>query len=201
MLKPLLTKIKIHQQTTLLHHNFYPTKNNIITTKISPITSFNTLQLNKHKNIIQIHKKILLTNIPHHITKHKITTLTKNFSLHKQNIHNLPHNQKPNNTISLKIKNKNITKHFFIINKKHINTKIITTQLIKKIKHYLTNTTTIKKYLTNQLILPITLTNTKKFTITHPSYHLLTNITIIKHFLPIQFNLIKTNNITQINIK
>ncbi len=45
VLEPLLAKIGIHQQTTLLRHGFYPAGGGVVATEVSPVASFNTLQL------------------------------------------------------------------------------------------------------------------------------------------------------------
>ncbi len=45
VLEPLLAKIGIHQQTTLLRHGFYPAGGGVVATEVLPVASFKTLQL------------------------------------------------------------------------------------------------------------------------------------------------------------
>ena len=54
VLEPLLAKIGIHQQTTLLRHGFYPAGGGVVATEVSPVASFNTLQLGERGNIVSV---------------------------------------------------------------------------------------------------------------------------------------------------
>ncbi|HGU5331780.1 TPA: RNA 3'-terminal phosphate cyclase, partial [Escherichia coli O146] len=60
VLEPLLAKIGIHQQTTLLRHGFYPAGGGVVATEVSPVASFNTLQLGERGNIVQMCGEVLL---------------------------------------------------------------------------------------------------------------------------------------------
>ncbi|TMR12681.1 RNA 3'-terminal phosphate cyclase, partial [Escherichia coli] len=42
VLEPLLAKIGMHQQTTLLRHGLYPAGGGGVATEVSPVASFNT---------------------------------------------------------------------------------------------------------------------------------------------------------------
>ncbi|QGX89680.1 RNA 3'-terminal phosphate cyclase [Escherichia coli] len=101
VLEPLLAKIGIHQQTTLLRHGFYPAGGGVVATEVSPVASFNTLQLGERGNIVQMRGEVLLAGVPRHVAEREIATLAGSFSLHEQNIHNLPRDQGPGNTVSL----------------------------------------------------------------------------------------------------
>lgn len=93
VLEPLLAKIGIHQQTTLLRHGFYPAGGGVVATEVSPVASFNTLQLGERGNIVQMRGEVLLAGVPRHVAEREIATLAGSFSLHEQNIHNLPRDQ------------------------------------------------------------------------------------------------------------
>ncbi len=54
VLEPLLAKIGVHQQTTLLRHGFYPAGGGVVATEVSPVASFNSLQLGERGNIVQL---------------------------------------------------------------------------------------------------------------------------------------------------
>ena len=41
--------------------------------------------------------------LPRHVAEREIATLAGSFSLHEQNIHNLPRDQGPGNTVSLEV--------------------------------------------------------------------------------------------------
>ena len=112
VLEPLLAKIGVHQQTTLLRHGFYPAGGGVVATEVSPVASFNSLQLGERGNIVQMRGEVLLAGVPRHVAEREIATLAGSFSLHEQNIHNLPRDQGPGNTVSLEVESENITERF-----------------------------------------------------------------------------------------
>ncbi len=79
MLEPLLAKIGIHQQTTLLRHGFYPAGGGVVATEVSPVASFNTLQLGERGNIVQMRGEVLLAGVPRHVAEREIATLAGSF--------------------------------------------------------------------------------------------------------------------------
>ncbi len=79
VLEPLLAKIGIHQQTTLLRHGFYPAGGGVVATEVSPVASFNTLQLGERGNIVQMRGEVLLAGVPRHVAEREIATLAGSF--------------------------------------------------------------------------------------------------------------------------
>ncbi|WP_289844132.1 RNA 3'-terminal phosphate cyclase, partial [Shigella flexneri] len=124
VLEPLLAKIGIHQQTTLLRHGFYPAGGGVVATEVSPVASFSTLQLGERGNIVQMRGEVLLAGVPRHVAEREIATLAGIFSLHEQNIHNLPRDQGPGNTVSLEVESENITERFFVVGEKRVSAEV-----------------------------------------------------------------------------
>ena len=190
VLEPLLAKIGIHQQTTLLRHGFYPAGGGVVATEVSPVASFNTLQLGERGNIVQMRGEVLLAGVPRHVAEREIATLAGSFSLHEQNIHNLPRDQGPGNT-----------ERFFVVGEKRVSAEVVAAQLVKEVKRYLASTAAVGEYLADQLVLPMALAGAGEFTVAHPSCHLLTNIAVVERFLPVRFSLIETDGVTRVSIE
>lgn len=79
VLEPLLAKMGIHQQTTLLRHGFYPAGGGVVATEVSPVALFNTLQLGERGNIVQMRGEVLLAGVPRHVAEREIATLAGSF--------------------------------------------------------------------------------------------------------------------------
>ncbi len=58
------------------------------------------------------------------------------FSLHEQNIHNLPRDRGPGNTVSLEVESENITERFFVVGEKRVSAEVVAAQLVKEVKRY-----------------------------------------------------------------
>ena len=74
VLEPLLAKMGIHRQTTLLRHGFYPAGGGVVATEVSPVASFNTLQLGERGNIVRMRGEVLLAGVPRHVAEREIAT-------------------------------------------------------------------------------------------------------------------------------
>ncbi|ENT8680918.1 RNA 3'-terminal phosphate cyclase [Escherichia albertii] len=201
VLEPLLAKMGIHQQTTLLRHGFYPAGGGGGATEVSPVASFNTLQLGERGNIVRMRGEVLLAGVPRHVAEREIATLAASFSLHEQAVHNLPRDQGPGNTVSLEVESENITERFFVVGEKRVSAEVVAAQLVKEVKRYLASPAAVGEYLADQIVLPMALAGAGEFTVAHPSCHLLTNIAVLERFLPVRFCLIETDGITRVSIE
>ncbi len=201
VLEPLLAKMGIHQQTTLLRHGFYPAGGGVVATEVSPVASFNSLQLGERGNIVQMRGEVLLAGVPRHVAEREIATLVGSFSLHEQNIHNLPRDQGPGNTVSLEVESENITERFFVVGEKRVSAEVVAAQLVKEVKRYLASPAAVGEYLADQLVLPMALAGAGEFTVAHPSCHLLTNIAVVERFLPVRFSLVEADGVTRVSIE
>ena len=180
---------------------FYPAGGGVVATEVSPVASFNTLQLGERGNIVQMRGEVLLAGVPRHVAEREIATLAGSFSLHEQNIHNLPRDQGPGNTVSLEVESENITERFFVVGEKRVSAEVVAAQLVKEVKRYLASTAAVGEYLADQLVLPMALAGAGEFTVAHPSCHLLTNIAVVERFLPVRFSLIETDGVTRVSIE
>ena len=81
--------------------------------------------------------EVLLAGVPRHVAEREIATLAGEFSLHEQNIHNLPRDQGPGNTVSLEVESENITERFFVVGEKRVSAEVVAAQLVKEVKRYL----------------------------------------------------------------
>lgn len=182
-------------------HGFYPAGGGVVATEVSPVASFNSLQLGERGNIVQMRGEVLLAGVPRHVAEREIATLAGSFSLHEQNIHNLPRDQGPGNTVSLEVESENITERFFVVGEKRVSAEVVAAQLVKEVKRYLASPAAVGEYLADQLVLPMALAGTGEFTVAHPSCHLLTNIAVVERFLPVRFGLIETDGVTRVSIE
>lgn len=80
--------------------------------------------------------EVLLAGVPRHVAEREIATLAGSFSLHEQNIHNLPRDQGPGNTVSLEVESENITERFFVVGEKRVSAEVVAAQLVKEVKRY-----------------------------------------------------------------
>ncbi len=87
--------------------------------------------------------EVLLAGVPRHVAEREIATLAGSFSLHEQNIHNLPRDQGPGNTVSLEVESENITERFFVVGEKRVSAEVVAAQLVKEVKRYLASTAAV----------------------------------------------------------
>ncbi|STM17393.1 RNA 3'-terminal-phosphate cyclase [Escherichia coli] len=112
----------------------------MVATEVSPVASFNTLQLGERGNIVQMRGEVLLAGVPRHVAEREIATLAGSFSLHEQNIHNLPRDQGRVIPSRLKSKVKISPNAFLSSVKKRVSAEVVAAQLVKEVKRYLAST-------------------------------------------------------------
>ncbi|HAJ6519959.1 RNA 3'-terminal phosphate cyclase [Escherichia coli] len=159
-------------------------------------------EINCHHNYVQKEQHFgEEIYVPRHVAEREIATLAGSFSLHEQNIHNLPRDQGPGNTVSLEVESENITERFFVVGEKRVSAEVVAAQLVKEVKRYLASPAAVGEYLADQLVLPMALAGAGEFKVAHPSCHLLTNIAVVERFLPVRFGLIETDGVTRVSIE
>lgn len=110
--------------------------------------------------------------LPRHVAEREIATLAGSFSLHEQNIHNLPRDQGPGNTVSLEVESENITERFFVVGEKRVSAEVVAAQLVKEVKRYPASPAAVGEYLA-----------------------------VVERFLPVRFGLIETDGVTRVSIE
>lgn len=201
VLEPLLAQMGIHQQTTLLRHGFYPAGGGVVVAEVTPVASLNALQLGERGTVMRLRGEVLLAGVPRHVGERELVALAASFSLYEQNIHLLPREQGPGNTVSLEVESENITERFFAVGEKRVSAEVVAAQLVKEVTRYLASPAAVGEYLADQLVLPMALAGAGTFTVAHPSCHLLTNIAVVERFLPVRFTLTETDDVTRVSVE
>ncbi|MEI8469745.1 RNA 3'-terminal phosphate cyclase, partial [Escherichia coli] len=140
-----------HQQSRLLLQGFYPAGGGVVATDVSRVASFNTLQLGERGNIVQMGGEVLLAGVPRLVAEREIATLAGSFSLHEQNIQNLPRDQGPGNTVSLDVESENITERFFVVGEKGVSGEVVAAQFGNEVKRYVASPARVGEYLADHL--------------------------------------------------
>ncbi|EFH4276707.1 ribosomal subunit interface protein [Escherichia coli] len=119
------------------------------------------------------------------------------------NIHNLPRDQGPGNTVSLEVESENITERFFVVGEKRVSAEVVAAQLVQEVKRYLASPAAVGEYLADQLVLPMPMAGAGagEFTVAYPSCHLLTNIAVVERFLSVRFSLTEADGVTRVSIE
>ncbi len=78
MLEPLLAKIGSSANHAVTSR-FYPAGGGVVATEVSPVASFNSLQLGERGNIVQMRGEVLLAGVPRHVAEREIATLAASF--------------------------------------------------------------------------------------------------------------------------
>ncbi|XPE60663.1 hypothetical protein ACNKHT_22305 [Shigella flexneri] len=108
----------------------------MVATEVSPVASFGPGHRRAREHCA-VGGEVLLARVPRHVAEREIATLAGSFSLHEQNIHNLPRDQGPGNTVSLEVESENITERFFVVGEKRVSAEVVAAQLVKEVKRYL----------------------------------------------------------------
>lgn len=199
--EPLLARMGIHQNTTLLRHGFYPAGGGAVVTNVTPLKTLRGLQLVERGDVIRMTSEVLLVGVPHHVGQRENDTLAAHFSLAEQQIQTLSADQGPGNTVSLEIESDHITERFIAFGEKRMSAEAVANTLVTEVCRYLASPAAVGEYLADQLVIPLALAGEGEFTVAHASDHLLTNIAVVERFLPVTFRLVEEGEMTRVTVQ
>ena len=185
--EPLLAKMGINQQTSLLRHGFYPAGGGAVLAQVEPVASLSGLQLITRGETVAITAEALLAAVPYHVGEREVIALESWLPLAERKVQVLEGGAGPGNTLSLTIECENLTELFIAFGAKGVSAEKVAHQLATEATRYLASTAAVGEYLADQLILPLALAGEGAFTVAKTSAHLLTNIAVVEQFLPVRF--------------
>lgn len=184
--EPLLTRMGISQQTTLLRHGFYPAGGGSVAAEVAPVASLSGLRLMSRGETVRIAAEALLAAVPYHVGERETQALEAYLPLTDKKVQVLEGGAGPGNTLSLTVECEHLTELFIAFGNKGVSAEKVAHQLASAAKRYLASTAAVGEYLADQLILPLALAGEGAFTVAETTAHLLTNIAVVERFLPVR---------------
>jgi len=174
----------------LISHGFYPAGGGKMTFRIEPAQQPpQPIDLCTGENEHQIHARIYTAKLPAQIARRQEELLLQS----ALNIAEIEHieatdSQGPGNCIMIRLLAPGRTTVFTAFGQKGKPSKKVVGEVANLAQDFLKNDAAVDRFLADQLLIYMALSNAGDFTTSELSNHLLTNIEVIKQFLPVDFN-------------
>lgn len=173
-------------------HGFYPAGGGKITFEIKPWQKQpdKIIDLCKRSERLEIHARIYIAKLPIHIAEHQEKLLLQS----NLEINNVEHievtdSDGPGNCVMLRLIGAGMTSIFTAFGMKGKPSQQVVGEVVKMAKDFLASGAAVDYFLADQLLIYTALSKAGCFTTNTLSAHLLTNMDVIKKFLPLDFTI------------
>ncbi|WP_348946493.1 RNA 3'-terminal phosphate cyclase [Chitinibacter sp. FCG-7] len=183
--QPLMARMGVQQEITLNRHGFYPAGGGEIAATVSPCQSLQGFDLCQRGALRQISATALIAGVPAKVAQRELAEIEQKIAGVSTAIRGLSNDQGPGNAVLIEIEHENITEMFTSFGEKGVSAEAVGKQVANQAQHYLHSGAAVDEFLADQLVLALALAGSGRFTTTHVSAHLLSNIDVIEQFLPV----------------
>ena len=187
---PLLKQMGAKINAELIRPGFFPHGGGLINAQIHPAGHLEPLELKERGHIIQQRATVQIAGLPRHIAEREIDILQQDLQLgtNQVAIEELASEFGPGNIVMHEVQSEHLTELFTAYGQKRVRAESVASGLVTEVKHYLNARVPVGYHLADQLLLPLALAGSGCIVTQPLSSHSLTNIEIIKQFMPIKFN-------------
>lgn len=177
----------------LIKHGFYPAGGGKMTFRIEPGQQPPTpVELCSGGDDFQIHARIYTANLPAHIAGRQEKLLLES-GLDIANVEHIEaaDSEGPGNCIMIRLIGAGRTTVFTAFGQKGKPSKKVADEAVAQAQAFLASAAAVDRCLADQLLIYMAVSGAGAFTTSDLSNHLLTNIEVIKQFLPVEFTTVE----------
>jgi RNA 3'-terminal phosphate cyclase (ATP) len=185
---PLLNRMGPRVEVRLLRAGFAPRGGGYVHVAISPTDRLRPLDLTERGAIRQQSALVLLAHLPQHIAERELAVIQQALGLKASalQVRRLEQAYGPGNVAMLMIESEQISECFSAFGRRGVPAERVATQLVQEVRDYLQAGVPVGQHLADQLLLPMALAGGGALKTLQPSLHALTNIDVIRAFVPIE---------------
>ena len=191
---PAIAAAGFHADCKLLKHGFYPAGGGKITLHIQPAKKhpLQPINLCKPSEQPKINARIYTAKLPAHIAQRQKKLLLES-PLQFTNIEHIEaaDSDGPGNCIMIRICSGSRTTVFTAFGIRGKPSADVVNEVVTLAKNFLASSAIVDRFLADQILIYMAIAKNGSYTTNELSNHLLTNIEIIKKFLPVSFRIVR----------
>jgi len=191
---PLLQRMGFNVQASLVRHGFFPSGGGEIRVAVEPCPALSTLELMERGALQRQESRILLIDLAHRIGERERTVLRDELGWPEPHIRieKPARGRGPGNVVIVEIESKEVTEVFTGFGERGLPAERVASGVAKEVRRYLDSGVPVGEHLADQLLIPMALAGGGGFLTLPLSAHTLTNIEVIKRFLPVDISIRET---------
>jgi RNA 3'-terminal phosphate cyclase (ATP) len=184
---PLLRRMGAEVELELVRPGFYPCGGGELVVRIDPVPRLSPLSLLERGAIKKIHAVSLLSRLPGHIAERELRVVAQGLGLAPEALQRRWTDKAycPGNALQVLVRSEACTELFSAIGQRGVPAEVVAEGVVQQVRRYLAAGVPVGAHLADQLLLPLALAGEGAFLTLEPDRHTPTNISVIRHFLPL----------------
>jgi RNA 3'-terminal phosphate cyclase (ATP) len=186
---PLIQRMGPLITSRLERTGFAPGGGGILHITIRPVEKLTPLVLSERGEILQQSAEVLLAHLPEHIAQRELDVISRALGYSPEQLHfQLVESARgPGNVVLIYLQSESVTEVFSAFGERGLPAEQVAERAVNDVKHYLQSNVAVGKNLADQLLIPIALAGQGAFLTQKPSLHAMTNMSVIRQFMNIEF--------------
>jgi len=204
---PLVNRMGPNVRAKLDRHGFYPAGGGKMRMTIEPVTRLARLDLLDRGKLLGLRATAIIASLPYHVAERELKVLKRELSNHLR--HSSPATRPPTldpqalevkshgtgNALVVEVECASLTEVFVSFGELGVKAEVVAGRLAKDVRRFLEAGVAVGKHLADQILLPMALAGGGAFVTFPLSPHALTNIEVLKQFLPIEVRIEAANDL------
>ena len=193
---PILKKMGLDLKLNLQRCGFYPAGGGRFTLEVSSTGGLNSIDLLKRGELRHKSAIAIVAKLPVLIAEREIAAVGEHELWHDAELRTKEDKTSPGtgNILILKMAFDHITETMCELGERGVKSEEVARRVLLTSEFYNQSAAAVGRHLADQLLLPMALSGGGSFTTQKPTLHTLTNIEVIKKFLPVDIDLKEVNN-------
>jgi RNA 3'-terminal phosphate cyclase (ATP) len=184
---PLIHRMGPKVRVKLDRHGFYPAGGGKLRVSIEPSPKLSRLDLVERGGGVRLSATALVAHLPMHVAERELKVLKRELDLDAEALRTEEvKSHGPGNVVFVEIESAGLVEVFTGFGAPGVRAEAVAHQLAKEVKRYLAAEVPVGEHLADQLLVPLALAGGGSFVTLPLSSHALTNIEVIKLFLPVE---------------
>jgi len=184
---PVIQRMGPNVKAKLDRHGFHPAGGGKMRVTIEPSPKLTRVDLPERGNILKCCCTAVVANLPEHIAERELKVLKRKLFLAPDRVETPQvKSHGPGNVLLVELECAHATEVFIGFGREGLRAELVADRLAKEVNHFVEANVPVGEHLADQLLLPMALAGSGSFVTLPLSQHALTNIEIIKQFLPVE---------------
>ncbi|MGJ5820574.1 RNA 3'-terminal phosphate cyclase [Paludibaculum fermentans] len=188
---PLVERMGPRVQVVLERPGFYPAGGGRFTAEILPAVRLKPLHTGERAEITGRRVIAIIANLPSDIAEREARTAARllEWGPETQVIESSRESAGPGNVVMVEVQSRGVTEIFTAFGKVGVSAERVAKRAVQEAQEYLVSKAAVGEHLADQLLLPMALAGAGSFTAVKLNQHSLTNMEVIRRFLPVRFEI------------
>jgi len=183
---PLLLRLGAKVQVRMDRPGFYPAGGGQLVAEITPCPRLARLTLRERGAVTSRQATAVVARLPEHVAARELAAVREQLGFSPSCLHTrvITRSASPGNALLIEIESEQVTELFSCVGERGVPAEEVARRAATEASLYLQAGVPVGEHLADQLLLPLALGQGGEYRTVEPSLHTLTQVDLIRHFLP-----------------